>query len=198
MCPSLSSGPPNPRLLGLGAEAPDLQTKGGHWGAGGVRGGQERKELGGGLQRPPPSLSPAWETRAERGPSAAGSPFLGRILLPPRKLSWSSLWLAVTMNASGKRGSAAAARNSLGQSVLRFAAPSFTASRVSQRARWGSLGWLLNLRLRLLSSQFPSCSFWSAAAWTAGRVDGSTPVSEWAQGPRCRGLRTRSTVGAFG
>ena len=39
MCPSLSSGPPNPRLLGLGAEAPDLQTKGGRWGEGGVRGG---------------------------------------------------------------------------------------------------------------------------------------------------------------
>lgn len=100
------------------------------------------------------------------------------------------------MNASGKRGSAAAARNSLGQSMLRFAAP-FTASRVSQRAKWGSLGWLLNLRLRLLSSQFPSCGFRSASAWTAGRVDGSTPVSGWVQGPRCRGLRTRSTVGAF-
>lgn len=72
-------------------------------------------------------------------------------------------------------------QNSLGHSMLRFAAL-FTVSPVSQKARWGSLGWLLNLRLRLLSSHFPCWGFWSAATWTAARVDGRTPVSQWAQG----------------
>lgn len=46
---------------------------------------------------------------------------------------------------------ASAARNSPGQSMLGFAA-SVTASWASWRARWGSLGWLLNPRLHPLSS----------------------------------------------
>lgn len=73
---------------------------------------------------------------------------------------------------------AAAARNSPGQSMLGFTA-SFTASWASWRARWGFLGWLLNLKLHPLSSQSRACGFRSAAAWAAGRVDGNTPVSEW-------------------
>lgn len=58
------------------AEAEDPETKGNVGGRVEWEWVKERKELGRGLQRPPPSLSPAWETQAERG-LRAGSPFRG-------------------------------------------------------------------------------------------------------------------------
>lgn len=85
---------------------------------------------------------------------------------------------------------ALAARNSPRQSMPHFINP-FTASWASRRARWGSLEWPLNRRQPLLSSQFPACGFGFMAAWEAGRVDGTTPVSNWAGRGLGRGLGSR-------
>lgn len=63
----------------------------------------------------------------------------------------------MTMNASGKGRISSGSQKLFRPPINAMLAAPFTASWVSRRARWGSLEWLLNLRLHLLSPQFPAC-----------------------------------------